>query len=275
MKVRDLYVYPGRDELHNYIAYPLSNMLIAGKPGAGKSVFLNSLMVRMIQECHPDDIRITIHDMKGVEFYRWETDVPRGRFIPQMQKVNSYYQNIDVAEMNTRKHVIRPYSSFYEELDKLEELVLGRKNKLEKYKFESWRDAYTVGIDIGGRLVIIIDEYEAFMSRLDNAARLRGFVEKIIPISENVGVYFIFASQSDLGLREDMVSLFTTRVVTPCSENLAMSVIGSKSPGRSSYKYGVVWVAHEDEEIRKLFVPFYPDTWISKFIKYYSINTGE
>lgn len=36
-------------------------------------------------------------------------------------------------------------------------------------------------------------------------------------------------------------------------------------------RYGVVWVKNGKDYPTRLYVPFYPDTWIRKFVGYYSI----
>lgn len=274
MKIRNLYFYPGRDIEHNYIAYTFHNMLLAGKAGAGKSNFLQSLLVRVIQECHPDDIRVTIHDLKGVEFYHWEANVPIGRFIPQMERVVSYWPEITEVQQDNIVGTVYPYHQFSYEIGKLHAMVEDRIKLLESVGKESWEDAAASGIDIGVRQLILIEEYQAYTNTPESAELFTSFLDYVLPVCERVGVYFILSSQKGLCIDEKYLKHFPIRVVTPCSTKVATSVVGSVEPSNSDLRYGVVWIRYRGV-VKMLFVPFYPDTWLRKFEKYYSINTGE
>lgn len=61
----------GKDVIGNVLVMELAKLthiLIAGCSGSGKSVFVRSILVSMMQKCSPKDMRLIICDPKGVDF---------------------------------------------------------------------------------------------------------------------------------------------------------------------------------------------------------------
>ena len=81
----------------------------------------------------------------------------------------------------------------------------------------------------------------------------------------------MLCSQGTRPISDGLVKEFPIRIVTPCDEKLSNLFIGNNAAYMDEARHGVVWVKNGKDYPTRLYVPFYPDTWIRKFVGYYSI----
>lgn len=262
-KTRSLYCYFGRNEKHDYIATPMDSCIVAGRCGAGKSTFLNSMLVRLIQETNPNDISIHYHDCKSCESYIWKESIPNGKCIPQFYCIEEYYDSDNGFQSFSKLTV--SLSSLYQEVQR--RLEVCKEQDVEQY----------LSLDsIGNSILFIIDEYQVYVEKeCKNDGWLEHIVRFVIENSRKTGVYLMLCSQGVHPISEELVKEFPIKVVTPCSEELSNLFIGNNAAYMDEAKYGVVWIKNGKDYPTRLYVPFYPDTWIRKFVGYYSMRKQE
>lgn len=253
----ELFYYLGRDEAHNYVATPISNMIIAGHTGAGKTVFLNNVLIRIMQECNPSGIKMQLIDCKGYEYDWWKEAIPENKELP-------YFSQIDICKPEYAPYCVNGA------LDGLVTLIQDRKDAVD----------YNMGNVSFDSVVLIVDEYQCAMIEDEKIAEgIKHKLEYILKHSEDVNVYVIFCSQSHLNtLPEDIVKLFTTRVCTRLAkdcEDISNLYLGNNCAAMEEITTGVVWVKYNKRLPIRFYVPFYPDTWIKKFIRTYSVYKKE
>lgn len=258
-KSRNLYYYFGRNEKHDYIATPMDSCIIAGRTGAGKSTFIDSLLVRLIQETNPKDITIQYHDCKGFESKLWTDSIPDGKCIPQLYRVTQYDNSV-TGDKNF-KHLTVSLSSLYQEVQR--RLDVCREQDAEQY----------LNLDtMSNSILFIIDEYQYYVEEeCKNDGWFEHVVRYIVENSKKTGVYIMLCSQGTRPISDGLVKEFPIRIVTPCDEKLSNLFIGNNAAYMDEARYGVVWVKNGKDYPTRLYVPFYPDTWIRKFVGYYSI----
>lgn len=268
-QIRDLYYYIGRDEEHNYVATPLSNMIIAGVTGAGKSTLLNNILIKLIQESNPNEIDLRLYDLKGSEFLFWQTSIPEGKNLPYVSKmVCEASSNACMTLVEDMEYLVKYINHSYEALDYYlaEQQEEGNFNA-EKPKRKS--------------KILVINEYQCITEygSHDIQNRFLDALSHVLEQGEYVDVYVILVSQSHHNvLPDDIVEKFTTRVCTPLYESmdgLSNLYLGCNLASKEQMRYGVAWVKYKKKMPQRLFVPFYPDTWIRKFIRTYSVHNKQ
>ena len=78
----------------------MPHMLIAGRTGSGKSVFVQSIIMSVLYHFTPDKCKLMIIDPKGVDFGFWD-DIPH--LITPVVKLSAVYTA--QAAVNTTKAV--------------------------------------------------------------------------------------------------------------------------------------------------------------------------
>ena len=258
-KSRELYYYFGRNAKHDYVAFKMRNCIVAGRTGAGKSVFLNNVLIRLIQECHPNDIEIYYHDCKGVEARIWTDSIPMNKVIPQLKQIKLY--GWEETEYSSLTDTI---IEFKKELD-------DRARMCEQLGVSDYTDIPELKAKL-----LIIDEYQAYVEATGIGSFFDESIKEINEKSCMTGMYIMLLSQSNHNcLSDNTVLSFPIRIVTPCSDEVSNLFVGSNVAAMADERYGVVWVKGRKEYPEKLYVPFYPDTWIRKFIGYYSVRQHE
>lgn len=74
------------------------------------------------------------------------------------------------------------------------------------------------------------------------------------------------------GLEGLDINSFNIRACLPTDEETSNTLLGNNCAARENDRYGMVWVKDSANLPIRLYVPFYPDTWIRKFIGYSSVR---
>src|SRR5574344_2914251 len=88
----------------------MPNMLIAGRTGSGKSVFVQSIITSIVYHFTPDKCKLMIIDPKGVDFGFWD-DIPH--LITPIVKLDP------AAAVNALKWAVREMEERYKQLQVL------------------------------------------------------------------------------------------------------------------------------------------------------------
>lgn len=160
----------------------LPNLLVLGVTGAGKTTFLNDLILSILYKADPKDVQMALIDTKGV-------DLPHLNGIPHMKQ-------FETAEFPDAG--IRILKWLKNESDERLSLLNAKKAEdIDSYNHFSKEKK--------PRFVLVIDEYSDFKerSRKEQGENVDQYVESIARSSEKTGIHLVIASQS---ARADCIS---------------------------------------------------------------------
>ena len=163
----------GRDVAGTPMATDLLRMphlLIAGATGSGKSVFLNDVLISLLYQNSPADLRMILVDPKRVEFTAY-SDIPHllSPVIVDPHKTINALKWL-VMEMDRRYKVMA-------EAKVREIAVYNRQNKSSKMPY----------------IVLIIDELADLMAV--SAREVEAYICRLAQMSRSVGVHLVLATQ--------------------------------------------------------------------------------
>ena len=155
----------------------LPHMLVAGSTGSGKSVFLNSLLISLLYQAGPEDLRMIIVDPKYVEFNDYE-GIPHMLLKNTISDVEKAIQALDFAveEMNERYKMLKEF---------------GCKNYDEYLELP---DIKSKTIEKKPRILIVIDEIGDLMC----SENKKGLEKNIIVLAQKAraaGIHLVLATQ--------------------------------------------------------------------------------
>lgn len=263
MKNRELYYYCGRNNKHDYIATPVSNIAVSGGKGSGKTYFLTNLIVRLIMECNPREVRLHLYEFDKPQLDNWTEAVSGTRVIPQMSSYDSFRDKDGNIQ----------YEKIAEKMNELKASV--------SIKMDAMSDVGGVGIsNIDSfnweRNIYIIEDLDKIIC--DDNPYVEDIVNNIsyvIKHGESVGVYIVATMTS-----YDLVTWYmptitdvSTKVCLKQTSNESIVMFGDNRANTQLNRYGDCFLLR-DKEVEHLYVPFYPDTWIRKFIRYYGVKNN-
>ena len=151
----------------------MPHLLIAGSTGAGKSVFLNSAILSLLFQHHPDELRLILIDPKMVELVAFN-DIPH-LMMPVVVRPDEV---VDVLAWASREMGLR-YKTLSE---------AGYRN-LQSYN----KDAETEGREKMPFIVIIVDELADLM--MTASADVERHLCRLAQMARAVGIHLIIATQ--------------------------------------------------------------------------------
>ena len=121
------------------------------------------------------------------------------------------------------------------------------------------------------RRIIIVDWFEIFYKRL-NAGQKEEIIN-FLSSSENTNCYFVVLG-NDYELLKELLPYFDTYGCLHTKKEISMDLFGTDiaSP---TFSKGQVFVKDRGAEPEVLYIPFFPDTWIEKFCRYYGVVNEE
>ncbi|MBR1380485.1 MAG: DUF87 domain-containing protein [Alphaproteobacteria bacterium] len=217
----------------------MPHMLIAGRTGSGKSVFVQSIITSIVYHFTPDKCKLIIIDPKGVDFGFWD-DIPH--LITPIVKLDP------AAAVNALKWAVREMEERYKQLqlvnarniESYNEIVAEKRNNGEKITRqvavgtdeetgELLFETQDVDMSDMPYIAIIIDEVADLMSLARK--EVEACVQRIAQKARAAGIHLVMATQ-----RPDATTItgvikanFPTRVSFQARSNIdSMTTLGEK-----------------------------------------------
>lgn len=258
-KNRRLYYYFGRNERYDYIAIPMSNSLFVMNKDWGSNSFINNALVRMIMECNPRELSIDLVRSENESFEVWSEAFNGKRYIPQLKSLWTF----DRHHIDSGKYLV-------EFLEEIKSSIDTKLSVLEDYDVDNFKDCDTLAWE---QKVYVFDRFNELIKLCteEELHELMLLFKELINVSEKSGVYFIVTCDClDIFEKYDMTCLFSTSIVSKVDEVTSQLLLNNSDANTILNSQGDVYVAYRNE-LHHLYVPFYPDTWIKKFIRYYGV----
>ncbi len=217
----------------------MPHMLIAGRTGSGKSVFVQSIITSIVYHFTPDKCKLIIIDPKGVDFGFWD-DIPH--LITPIVKLDPN------AAVNALKWAVREMEERYKQMQILNARNVESYNELAAERRASGKPVTrqvavgtdpetgellfeTQNVDISDMpyIVIIIDEVADLMALARK--EVEACVQRIAQKARAAGIHLVMATQ-----RPDATTItgvikanFPTRISFQARSNIdSMTTLGEK-----------------------------------------------
>ena len=237
-KVRDIFMYYGRDLDHSYPALRLNNTVAVLNKKA-ISQFESHMLLKLIMETHPNEISIFYN---SVEDSVWslvndlKTSSKKG--VPQFEEV---YGDLTTEDLVSK-------IKYYKEI--LDERISKNTNNKKTILYFRINQSQTSRI------------MEELVPLLEYGRQVNMFVVLLIE-SGNVTFDSNFYNSFPIRICGAGSSITTSECMIGC--NLATRLNEDMA--------FILWTANSSSALQKMFIPYYPDTFISKFIRIYSMKS--
>ncbi len=207
----------------------VTNVLIAGSTGSGISMFLNSLILSLLMNYTPNEIRLILYDSKKVEFSNY-SDIPHLLYpvLDNTKKLNTILQRM-IFEIKNRQELFKKN---------------GVKDILEYNK----NVQHTEKASKLPRILIIIDDIADLVKESTND--IQDTIDTITKSSRITGVYMIIATHrptNDIisgAIKENITSRISFSVTSSMDSKIILDEFGAEKLGR----YGDMLYKSEDDK---------------------------
>ncbi len=216
----------------------MPHMLIAGRTGSGKSVFVQSIITSIVYHFTPDKCKLMIVDPKGVDFAPWD-NIPH-LITPVLtdpaESVNALkwsVRDMDDRYVKLKKMGVRNIAEYNEKVAALrekgevltEQVVVGTDEETGEFEFE------TKEIDLSDMpyLVIIIDEVADLMTIARKDVEM--CVQRLAQKARAAGIHLVMATQRPSAdvITGVIKANFPTRISFQARSNIdSMTTLGEK-----------------------------------------------
>ena len=216
----------------------MPHMLIAGRTGSGKSVFVQSIITSILYHFTPDKCKLMIVDPKGVDFAPWD-NIPH-LITPVLtdpgESVNALkwsVRDMDDRYVKLKKLGVRNIAEYNEKVAQLresgevltEQVVVGTDEETGEFEYE------TQAIDLSDMpyLVVIIDEVADLMTIARKDVEM--CVQRLAQKARAAGIHLVMATQRPSAdvITGVIKANFPTRISFQARSNIdSMTTLGEK-----------------------------------------------
>lgn len=216
----------------------MPHMLVAGRTGSGKSVFVQSIITSIVYHFTPDKCKLMIVDPKAVDFAAWD-NIPH-LITPVVtdaaEAVNALKWSVrDMEERykKLQKMGVRNIGEYNAKVEKLresgevltEQVVVGTDSETGEFEFE------TRAVDLSDMayLVIIIDEVADLMTIARKDVEM--CVQRLAQKARAAGIHLVMATQRPSAdvITGVIKANFPTRISFQARSNIdSMTTLGEK-----------------------------------------------
>jgi hypothetical protein len=191
--------------------------VVVGRTGAGKSVFLNNLIVNLLDEYPPWELDLYLADFKKVELSRYMTESADPRHAVSTPHIQAIAATSEVRYILTL----------------LEHLVACMKARqtffmrLGEQKLADFRNRYGLVLP---RVLFLVDEFQQLFLEATprEADRISEMLMAVVKLGRATGYHLLFASQEMTGtLTGNFLANFKIRFALPCDVNVSSTILGN------------------------------------------------
>lgn len=256
--------------------------LAVGTTGAGKSIFLNQLIINICCKYSPRDVELWLVDYKCQEFGFYLPNEVHPKTLPHIKAclcttdgdyAGSLYTALRKETERRNAYIAQTgYKSLYQyNTDVRKGIVYKYLNSNEEWKYITEPDERNVksdwvqltANDLLPRILFINDEFQVIFKKAETniVEKIRGDLEYVGKIGRAVGVHMLFTSQSMQGtLSGDILNQFSLRFALRCEKDVSKDIMGSSLAGEIKQKFGYLYVrdyaTKEPESQRRYRTPF-------------------
>lgn len=268
-------LYPGvKDDDGSTPSYTVgskgaAHAIVAGRVGAGKSVFVNNIIATLTKMYSPKELRLWLMDCKGYEF----------TFFKESERFPYALPHIDLCEtVEDCKFSSEPFDKLRDEVDRrlrlLSDAEFNTVREHNKYLRDNGRESDTIP-----NIIFVMDEYQALFECADDEIiqRVNNDIMYISKVARKVGVHFFFSSQSmSKSLSSRIFEIFALRFVLRSSADVSYDFIGSNDAANIEEKYGYLYAKDgSSKEATKFRTPFISDDVLREHIRKMSDKAKE
>ncbi|WP_185859052.1 FtsK/SpoIIIE family DNA translocase [Blattabacterium cuenoti] len=235
----------------------MPHLLIAGSTGQGKSVGLNVMIVFLLYQKNPEDIKFILIDPKKVELSIYK-NISKSYFATLPNSVEPI-----ITDLHKVKNIL---NSLCKEMDK-------RYAILEKFKVRNIQE-YNVKYNQKYHLpyiILIIDEFADLSFSFHQKKQIETYITRLSQLARAVGIHLIIATQRpSVDVITGLIkSNFTARIAFRVSSKIDSRTILDCTGAEQLIGKGDLLFSNRNELIR-LQCPFIELSDIQKIVDFYS-----
>jgi S-DNA-T family DNA segregation ATPase FtsK/SpoIIIE len=179
----------------------MPHVLIAGRTGSGKSVFVQSIITSIVYHLRPDECKLVIVDPKGVDFNRWRdiphlitpivTDAAAAINVLKwtVREMEDRYRHLQLAEVQN----IADYNALAEKMNALGKTIRKKVPVGTNEEGELEYEIKEVKLEHMPYIVLIMDEIADLMAQARK--EVEACVQRITQKARAAGIHLVSATQ--------------------------------------------------------------------------------
>lgn len=243
------------------------HVIVVGGTGAGKSVFINHIIMEICFKYSPDEVELSLVDFKGSEFNFYLPNKAQGvtKMLPHIT---------DCLCTSDPSYSVSLFSKFRADSDVRYKRLMdaGYKNMME-YNRAMVKQGHPE--NRMKRKLVIVDEFQVIFEKTNTKQQeqLKKDITQISKVARACGIHLMFCSQSMKGtISDDILNQFTLRFGLRCNMDVSKAIMGTTFSGDIRERNGYLYVSSVDDrskELQKRYrAPFISGTEQRKDIEY-------
>ena len=237
--------------------------IIVGGTGAGKSVFMNQMIINAARKYSPRDLELWLADYKGSEFAKYLSTREHPKRLPHIRAclctsdgeyAGSLYTALRSEAERRYGYIIKTGCKDLKEYNKyvrkgmLYEFINGHGEKEYTKSATALGEEYRqLGPDdLLSRILFINDEFQVIFEKAEpkTVEQINKDITYIAKVARACGVHLIFGSQSMNGtMKQDTLGQFTLRIALRCNEDVSRAILGTTFASDIKQRFGLLYVS--------------------------------